>query len=334
MRSGSPRTRPGSESSISSSSSRPFASASARWLRWLACSASRRSKSDTSSVSLPASIFDRSRMSDRRPARFWALSWICSRYCWRRGGAMPGCNAMRASPISAFSGVRIAWLVWARNALLARLAASAASRASVSARSVSRRSVTSSAIQMVPSSPASLRSTICASTRHQNRLPSRRRSCWSIVTGLPLSSSGPASRPISSYAASLGQTTEPGCPTNVPDGQPSIRSKLGLTRTKRRSRVSAMPIEARCRMVSCSSRARSTSVTSRALITRYWRPSISKRPADISIDTGRPNLVTNTAGKSRTLPFARIASASRSRSEADCQSPSSAALRPSASATV
>ena len=45
--------------------------------------------------------------------------------CSRRAASRPGCRARRARPTRPFSGVRISWLVLARKALLARLAASA-----------------------------------------------------------------------------------------------------------------------------------------------------------------------------------------------------------------
>ena len=62
-----------------------------------------------------------------------AESQICSMYCRRRRSSTSGVRASCARPTSAFSGVRISWLVLARNALLAWLAASAASRAAASA---------------------------------------------------------------------------------------------------------------------------------------------------------------------------------------------------------
>ena len=93
--------------------------------------------------------------------------------------SQPGCIASRARPSRPLSGVRISWLVLARKALLARLAASAASRASASACCVWRRSVMSSAVQMVPPPIRLLGSTDCACRRAQNSVPSRRLSCAS-----------------------------------------------------------------------------------------------------------------------------------------------------------
>ena len=83
-------------------------------------------------------------------ARLCALSTIWPRYCWRSAASSAGCCARRARPSRPFSGVRISWLVLARKALLARLAASAWSSAWASAWSIRRRSVMSSAIQSVP----------------------------------------------------------------------------------------------------------------------------------------------------------------------------------------
>ncbi len=61
-------------------------------------------------------------------------------------------------PMMPFSGVRISWLAIARKRDLARLAASAWSRASVSARSLSVRSVTSRPTLCISAgAPASLR---------------------------------------------------------------------------------------------------------------------------------------------------------------------------------
>ena len=114
-------------------------------------------------------------MSEMMPVRLCVLSIICARYCWRRASGQPGCIASRARPSRPLSGVRISWLVLARKALLARLAASAASRASASACCVWRRSVMSSAVQMVPPPIGLLGSTDCACRRAQNSVPSRRR---------------------------------------------------------------------------------------------------------------------------------------------------------------
>jgi hypothetical protein len=78
------------------------------------------------------------------PASACALSAIWSRYWRRRSSPMSGARASRPGRSCRCSGVRNSWLVLARKALLARLAASAASRARASACSNWRRSVTSS----------------------------------------------------------------------------------------------------------------------------------------------------------------------------------------------
>ena len=202
------------------------------------------------------------------PASACALSRICARYCWRRSSASPSCIASRVRPSKPLSGVRISWLVLARKALFARLAASAASRAAARASSSRRRSVTSSAIQIVPPLRGSLRSTTCASSRHQKLLPSLRRTRRSISNGRPADSTGSASSPTSRWSSSLGQITEPGWLARLPGSQPNMRSKNGLASTKRPARVNAMPIEARSRIAECCMRVRSLSVTSRVFSTR------------------------------------------------------------------
>jgi hypothetical protein len=84
------------------------------------------------------------------PVSDCALSLIWSRYWRRRSSSMSGERARSARPSMPCSGVRSSWLVLARKALLARLAASASSRARASAASNSRRSVTSCTIHSVP----------------------------------------------------------------------------------------------------------------------------------------------------------------------------------------
>ena len=194
--------------------------------------------------SLPASILDRSSTSEITAASVSALSPICSRYWRRRASSTSGRRASRARPTSPFSGVRISWLVLARKALFARLAASASSRALASACSKRRRSVMFSTIQMVPPRIGCVGSTALASMRHQKLVPSRRTSSRTNSTGSPRASGGPISAPISAYWASLAQTARPGWPVSVPRSQPSICSRAGLACTNLPSRVKAMPIEA------------------------------------------------------------------------------------------
>ena len=104
-----------------------------------ASSRSRRRNARGSRTSLPASIFEKSRMSlmmsssasaDSRTAS----SWSC---CAGVRSVSPSSSAI---PITPLSGVRISWLTLARKMPLARLARSAASRASRSSAACFRRS--------------------------------------------------------------------------------------------------------------------------------------------------------------------------------------------------
>lgn len=79
-----------------------------------------------------ASILERSRMSLIRPSRcspLRAMVSICSSW---RGARVGSCARIWENPMTALSGVRISWLMLARKALLARLAASASSLACAS----------------------------------------------------------------------------------------------------------------------------------------------------------------------------------------------------------
>ena len=129
-------------------------------------------------------------MSDRILESVSADSQICSMYCSRRRSSTSGVRASWARPTSAFSGVRISWLVLARKALLARFAASASSRARARACSTARRSVMSSASQIVPLAGCSGSSAL-ASRRPVKVLPSRRIIGTSRSTCSPRASAGP-----------------------------------------------------------------------------------------------------------------------------------------------
>ncbi len=94
---------------------------------------------------MPDSTRARSSTSDSKTSSVAAESWmICTISRWS------GASAVRAStlttPVTPFRGVRISWLILARNWLLARLAASAWSRAASRASALALRSVTSSEI--------------------------------------------------------------------------------------------------------------------------------------------------------------------------------------------
>ncbi len=204
-------------------------------------------------------------MSERMADSVSAESQICSMYCSRRRSSTSGVRASCARPTSAFSGVRISWLVLARNALLARLAASASSRARASACSTRRRSVTSSASQMVPLAGC-VGSSALASRRPVKVLPSRRIIGTSMSTCSPRDSAGAICSLIASKAASEGQVARCCWFCSAPRGQPNISSKRALVITMRRSRVNEMPTSAFSRIASRSRRACSLAVTSRALV--------------------------------------------------------------------
>ena len=85
-------------------------------------------------------------------------------------------------PMMPFSGVRISWLAIARKRDLARLAASAWSRASASARSLSVRSVTSRPMLCISAGcPASYRTSPSRQAIH--RAPSGPAILWSWIAG-------------------------------------------------------------------------------------------------------------------------------------------------------
>ena len=91
---------------------------------------SRSPNSMVSSSSLPASIFEKSSMSlmiSRSPSAERVM--VCASRRWRADSSVP-CRSSDI-PITPFIGVRISWLILARNSLLALLARSAASFAVV-----------------------------------------------------------------------------------------------------------------------------------------------------------------------------------------------------------
>ena len=93
---------------------------------------SRRPGKENSALAMdmrPDSMRDMSRMSLMRPSRWRAEEPMRSR-CWRVLAEMSGSlRAMLSSPMMAFMGVRISWLMLERKTVLARLASSAAARA-------------------------------------------------------------------------------------------------------------------------------------------------------------------------------------------------------------
>ena len=124
-RPGSPRREGGTSASTRQTSSRPFSCALGASSSTTSSTVVGRSKSRISSSSLPASIFEKSRMSLMSDSRASPL--------FRTISAYSRCSAVRSvssrspvMPMMPFIGVRISWLMFARNSLFARLAASAA----------------------------------------------------------------------------------------------------------------------------------------------------------------------------------------------------------------
>ena len=98
---------------------------------------SRRSNGSRSSSSLPASIFEKSRMSSITRSSASPLDRTTSANS-RCSGVSSVPSSRPVIPITAFIGVRISWLIVARKALFARVAASASSRARWSSVEVAR----------------------------------------------------------------------------------------------------------------------------------------------------------------------------------------------------
>ena len=86
-----------------------------------------------SSVSLPESTREKSRMSLMMTSRFSPECEIISARS-RCSGVSGVCSSMSATPITPFIGVRISWLIVARNSALAFAAASALTSAARSSR--------------------------------------------------------------------------------------------------------------------------------------------------------------------------------------------------------
>ncbi len=144
MRSASATSCSGTSGATRKVSSRPLRCAGSANICAVSATRSRTAKACGFSSSLPASIFEKSRMSLMMCSSASAEVLTISRYCRCSGG----CGASSSSsvmPSTPFIGVRISWLMLATNSLLARLALSAASVASRRAAvcvSTRRRSVT------------------------------------------------------------------------------------------------------------------------------------------------------------------------------------------------
>ena len=151
--------RPASPTSIAGTSGRQYAISS----RPLACAASaRRTASSSTRVrglkgagsrsTLPASSFEKSRMSLIRVSRASPAPLTPSAY-WRWVSSKGVSSNRPVSPITPFIGVRISWLIVARNSDFKRLASSAASRAVTNSAWAILRSVMSWAIVATPRMP-------------------------------------------------------------------------------------------------------------------------------------------------------------------------------------
>ena len=166
----------------------------------------------------PDSIFDRSRMllitvSSRRPLD----RTVCASSCCCASSRVATSSSAR--PITPLMGVRISWLMLARNSLLARVARSARAVASASA-AVRSRTRASRLASVSPSAAcaASRSATACrrwlSRSRRRATIASRSRcsSCTSIGA-LASTGRGAASRPrelisrVSSTSCSIGQVT-------------------------------------------------------------------------------------------------------------------------------
>ena len=124
----SPAMPAGVSSPIRYARSMPFSAARVATRSSALSTHSRTSNGCDSSSSLPASILEKSRMS--------LMTVRSASPLWRTTSAYSRCSSLSSVlsrspliPITAFIGVRISWLIVARNALLASLACSASRRA-------------------------------------------------------------------------------------------------------------------------------------------------------------------------------------------------------------
>ncbi len=166
----SPISQVGSSGGTSAPISRPLDAACSAKSSKISSIAVRRSKSNTSSSILPASILEKSKISLIMVSRLSPERRIVSTYsCWVGSKGVSSSNPVM--PMTPFMGVRISWLMAAKNELLAREAASAASLASRITVSASLRSVTSKNVAITAGLPFHTIRDTTHST--QMRLPSR-----------------------------------------------------------------------------------------------------------------------------------------------------------------
>ena len=109
----------------------------------------RRSKSRISNSSFPASIFEKSRMSLMMVRSDSALEhMVCAKS--RCSAFSSVSSSSPVMPITPFMGVRISWLMFARNSDFRRADSNAASRATTSSASLCIRSVISRKVTTAP----------------------------------------------------------------------------------------------------------------------------------------------------------------------------------------
>ena len=152
---GSPRSHCGTFGSTSLSSERPSSCARRSSSSTSECTISRRSKSTDSKPILPASIFEKSRMSLMMASSASALP-SASETRERDGAGIGSRSPSCSMPMMPDSGVRSSWLIVARNSDFARVASSALSRARRSASSW-RLCARASRMNAVAAQPRSLR---------------------------------------------------------------------------------------------------------------------------------------------------------------------------------
>ena len=122
---------------IETTNSMPLAAACAATMRHVLLTSACASKSIFSSVTLPASILEKSSTSSTRPSiTREELRSVCSMSACSRVSAVS--RSRSAMPMMALSGVRISWLTTEMKRRLATLAASARASASCSRRTSAR----------------------------------------------------------------------------------------------------------------------------------------------------------------------------------------------------
>ena len=128
----------------------------------------------------PASTLEKSRMSLMIPSSASpAVRTPCAYSRWRASRSVE--SSRPVSPITPFMGVRISWLIVARNDDFAREAASASSRAAASSTAVRRCSASSAQVR-TSASPTSRTIPTPVATAEPTLSPARARSCRAVGT--------------------------------------------------------------------------------------------------------------------------------------------------------